>query len=121
MTPAGIKVSTEGKTEADLEARANAALRAVMPWLDLAGIKHQLTFSFQLGHKSVKIDGTKTSKRQGRFDVLIESGGKRLAILELKRPDKPLTDQDVEQGLSYARVLHPRPPIVIVSNGADTR
>lgn len=114
-------VSTDGKTEADLEARANSALLNAMPWLDVAGIRHQLTFSFRLGHRSVKIDGTKSSKRQGRVDILIESGGKRLAILELKRPDKPLTKEDLEQGLSYARILHPRPPLVIVSNGVATR
>lgn len=116
-----VKVSTDSKTEADLEARANAALREAMPWLGMAEIRHQLTFSFKLGHKSVKIDGANSSRRQGRLDILIESEGKRLAILELKRPDKPLTTEDVEQGLSYARVLHPRPPIVIVSNGAETR
>jgi type I restriction and modification enzyme subunit R-like protein len=116
-----VRVTTVGATEADLEARANAALRAAIPWIDVRDVKHQMNFSFQLGHKSIPIDGAKSSKRKGRLDILIEAGGKRLAILELKRPGNPLTGDDVQQGLSYARVLHPRPPIVIVSNGAETR
>lgn len=113
--------TTTGKTEADLEAQANAALRHALPWLDVATIKHQLTFSFRLGHKDVEIDGAKASSRLGRIDMLIEKAGERLAILELKKPSRPLDDDDIAQGLSYARVLHPRPPIVIVSNGTDTR
>ncbi|WP_157220444.1 hypothetical protein [Flavisphingomonas formosensis] len=115
-----ITQTTVGKTETDFEADANAAIKKALPWLDPAGIKHQLTFSFQLGHKKVKIDGAKASSRRGRLDMLIESGSKRLAILELKKPGQPLDADDVAQGLSYARVLHPRPPIVIVSNGTET-
>lgn len=115
-----IELATKTKTEAELEARANDALQAAIPWLDRKEIKHQLTFSFKLGHKSVKIDGSKVASRQGRVDILIERGKERIAILELKRPGAKLTKADIEQGLSYARVLHPRPPLVIVSNGAET-
>ncbi len=116
-----VTQTTVGKTETDLEVHANSALRIALPWLDVAAIKHQLTFSFKLGHKTVEINGAKVSSRRGRLDMLIESAGKRLAILELKKPGQPLHADDVDQGLSYARVLHPRPPIVIVSNGTETR
>ena len=116
-----VQLATKTKTEAELEARTNAALQAALPWLDRKALRHQLTFSFRLGHKTVLIDGKKVSLRQGRVDILIERGKERIAILELKRPGEKLTQQDVEQGLSYARVLHPRPPLVIVSNGDDTR
>lgn len=92
-----------------------------MPWLDVTTIKHQLTFSFQLGHSPITIDGRASSKRRGRLDILIEKDSQRLAILELKKPGQPLDADDVAQGLSYARVLHPRPPIVVVSNGTDTK
>ena len=116
-----VTQTTIGKTETDFEVDANAALRVALPWLDATAIKHQLTFSFQLGHKKIDINGAKVSSRRGRLDMLIESNGKRLAILELKKPGRPLDADDVDQGLSYARVLHPRPPIVIVSNGTETR
>jgi hypothetical protein len=68
----------------------------------------------------VVVDGRISSRKQGRLDILIERGSEKLAVLELKRPGQPLSRDDVEQGLSYARVLHPRPPIVIVSNGTET-
>ena len=112
--------TTTAKTEGELEARANDALQHAIPWLERNAIRHQLTFSFKFGHKSVKIDGGKVSSRQGRVDILIERGKERIAILELKRPGAKLTNDDTEQGLSYARVLHPRPPLVIVSNGNET-
>ena len=115
------KLTTTKMTEAELEAHANEALKVAVPWLDRKAIRHQLTFSFKLGHKSVEINGTKASSRQGRVDMLIERGDERIAILELKRPGASLTADDVEQGLSYARVLHPSPPLVIVSNGSETR
>ncbi len=41
--------------------------------------------------------------------------------MELKRPGTRLTEADKQQGLSYARMLHPRPPLVVVTNGIDTR
>ncbi len=116
-----MEAANTNMTEAELEARANQVLQLALPWLDPKSIRHQLSFSFKLGHKTVPIDGSKTSRRQGRVDILIERGQERVAILELKRPDKALNQADVDQGLSYARVLHPRPPLVIVSNGHDTR
>ena len=42
-------------------------------------------------------------------------------MLELKRGGKPVTAADVEQGLAYARMLHPRPPLVVATNGIETR
>jgi hypothetical protein len=44
-----------------------------------------------------------------------------LAVLELKRPGVALTEDDQAQGLSYARMLHPQPPLVVVTNGEETR
>ena len=115
-----VEIITDGTTEADLEARANGALRKALPCLNVSGIKRQLTFSFKLGHKRVVVDGRSASSKQGQLDILIERESEKLAVLELQRPGQPLSRDDVEQGLSYARVLHPRPPIVIVSNGIET-
>jgi hypothetical protein len=115
------KIVTKGATEGDLESRIAQALRHQLSWIEPRAVKHQLTFSFQLGHQSVEVDGRTSSRRQGRLDILLEHRGHRLAILELKRNGKAITAADREQGLSYARVLHPRPPLVVVSNGVDTK
>lgn len=79
-----------------------------MPWLDVTTIKHQFTFSFQLGHSPITIDGRASSKRRGRLDILIEKGSQRLVILELKKPGQPLDADDVAQGLS----THGRPSLL---------
>jgi hypothetical protein len=44
-----------------------------------------------------------------------------LAVLEIKREDLSLTQADYEQAQSYANQLTPRPPLVIVTNGHETR
>ena len=44
-----------------------------------------------------------------------------LAVIELKREDLTLTHDDYERAQSYANQLTPRPPLVVVTNGKDTR
>lgn len=114
-----VQTVTTGPTEADLEARIHAALQMAFPWLPPESLKHQTKFAFKFGHKTVKIDGAKVSQAQARSDILIFNELTPLAVLELKRQGLPLLPEDREQGLSYARMLHPRPPLVVVSNGED--
>lgn len=77
--------------------------------------------NFNLLWVTIHNDGTKRYKACARSDVLIKYKGTNLAILELKAPGTILTDDDVIQGTSYARLLDPMPPLTIVSNGEDTR
>jgi type I site-specific restriction endonuclease len=44
-----------------------------------------------------------------------------LAIIEIERETVAITQQDYGQAQSYANMLTPRAPLVIVSNGNDTR
>ncbi|RVP97124.1 hypothetical protein CN070_23535 [Sinorhizobium meliloti] len=115
----GVQTVTEGPTEADLESRINAALLKAFPWLPQSCLKHQTKFAFKFGHKTLTIDGANVSRSQARADILIFKDKTPLAVLELKRPGLELLPEDGEQGLSYARMLHPRPPLVVVSNGTD--
>ena len=50
---------------------------------------------------------------------MLEMDGKPIAIFELKRPGIAISDDDREQGISYARLITPMPPLVIISNGVD--
>jgi Type I restriction enzyme R protein N terminus (HSDR_N) len=116
-----IKKLTKQQTEADLEARIDAAIRAAFSWLPPPSPRHQTKFEFHFGRAVVKIDGAVVSSAQARSDVLVCHNDVPLAVLELKRPGVPLTADDDAQGLSYARMLHPRPPLVVVTNGETTR
>lgn len=106
------------KTEADLEARIHTALTLAFPWI-ADELTHQTLFSVKLGHSTVRVDGRSAEKLSGKADVLISHNEKPLAILELKREGIKLTIDDVQQGLSYARLTSPMTPLVVVSNGKD--
>src|SRR4051794_17209570 len=92
-------------TEADLEARIEPAVRAAFPWLAPDSLKHQIKFEFKFGHSTVSINGAEVSSAQARLDILVSYKDVSLAVIELKREGLPLTSDDVEQGLSYARML----------------
>ena len=41
-------------------------------------------------------------------------------MVEIKAPDITITDEDRRQGLSYARLLEPMAPLVMITNGRET-
>ena len=114
------KESVGKKTEADIESGIDAALKQAFPLLPRGSLSHQTHFSFKFGGKEITIDGTARTSAQARSDIIISLKGRPLAVLELKRPGLDLSIEDQEQGLSYARVMFPSPPLVLVSNGQDS-
>ena len=114
-----VERATKTETEADLESRARAALVKALPWLAKHKIDQQVTFTVKFGHAEIKIDGKKRESASGRVDILVSIDNIPTILLELKRPGLGITSADIEQGLSYARVLHPRPPLVVVTDGID--
>jgi len=115
-----IVQSTTKETEADLEARVRAAIKVAFPWLPDSAIKHQIKFSFKFGRQTLVVDAAK-SRAEARLDILLEKDDKPLAIMELKRPGLTLTGDDGTQGLSYARLVQPPAPLVVITNGTDVR
>lgn len=108
-------------TEADFEAEIHAALQLAFPWLPDGSIRHQITLSVSLGRKCLTADGRQNYKARGRADILLTWKDKPLAILELKRPGLSLKPEDDAQGLSYARLVSPQAPLVVVTNGSNFR
>lgn len=106
--------------EAELEARIAHAVRQALPFLKADDIRHQLRFTIRLGHQLIEVDG-KAALATGRCDILLVKDDRPLAIMELKRPDLALSEDDRAQGVSYARVVEPWAPLVVVTNGTDTR
>jgi hypothetical protein len=115
------KQLTRSWTEADLEASIHGIVVKAFPWLPAHAVRHQTKFSFTFGRKRVDVDGAESSRFEARADVLLYNDKQPLAVLELKRPGVSLTADDDAQGLSYARVLSPSPPLVVVTNGDQLR
>lgn len=112
--------STTNDTEADLEARIRAAIKKAFPGLPDGSVKHQIKFTFKFGKQTIEVDARK-QRAEARLDILLEKDGRPLAVMELKRPGLALTDEDDAQGVSYARLVQPPAPLVVVTNGSDVR
>ncbi|HBP6526334.1 TPA: hypothetical protein L6A81_11900, partial [Pseudomonas aeruginosa] len=98
----------------------NHAIRLAFPWLPEKAVRHQLKFKVQIGRTDHEVDGGKKSF-QARADAIVYQGDHPLAVLELKRHDQALTPGDELQGLSYAKLHNPSPPLVIITNGTDVK
>ena len=109
-------------TESTLEARIHGALAQAFPWLPEGAIEHQTSFSVRVGTKPRTVSADKEDEHQrGRVDVLLKWRNQPLAIMELKKPGGALEAEDEEQGLSYARLVTPQAPLVVVTNGEECR
>lgn len=81
---------------------------------DVREISFEKSFSIRLG-KSVK-------QIRGRLDILCKRNGKNLFIVELKAESVSITQEDIAQGVSYARVLTDGiAPFTIITNGSTTK
>ncbi len=105
-------------TEGDLEAMVTSELKRLFGHLK---ITNQRTLSFKFGHARLDVDGSAAWSAKGRADILIKSGERHLAVVELKRSTLDLSSEDEDQARSYARVLDPIAPLVILTNGRETR
>lgn len=108
--------------EATLESRVNAEIQKHFPSIARVKITHQKYLTLRVGRRTdIKMGGLEQARATGRLDILLSFEDRPLAILELKDPDKSLTDDDRDQGRSYAKLLTPQAPLVIVSNGKDAK
>ena len=107
--------------EATLEARIDRVLASVFPTFKTVNIQHQKSFSIKFGHHNVKVDLVEPSSYPSRaiFDILLTIEDKNVILLELKKEGLNLTNEDILQGLSYARLIDNMPPLTLISNGKD--
>lgn len=110
-----MPVTTTRPTEAQLEARINATLARVFP--GVIELKHQLTYRLRVG-RSV-LDVGISDYVEGRADIMVYQRDRVLAVLELKREGLQLTQDDEEQGRSYALLM--QAPILVITNGVETK
>lgn len=84
-------------------------------------LKLETSFSIQLGRGVYNVANEQKRFIGGRLDILCKVNNINLFIIELKAENVDLDiEKDKRQGLSYARLLEPMPPIVLLSNGKKT-
>src|SRR5205085_1285908 len=80
----------------------------------LSELSFEDSFQISLGHTAISIKKDVALKSVGgKSDMLLARQGRNLAIVETKRPNIKLTDEDKTQALSYARLLHQMPPYTV--------
>ena len=90
----------------------------ILPYLkdlgfDVSEISLERAFTIRLGRGKCKT---------GRSDILCKRHNKNLFIIELKSDSISITQNDIDQGISYARsLLDDIAPFTIISNGKITR
>ena len=81
---------------------------------DLSEISLEKTFTIRLGKSQHLI--------RGRSDILCKRNNQNLFIIELKSDSIQISQDDIDQGISYARALVDNiAPFTIVTNGKSTR
>jgi hypothetical protein len=109
------------RPEAELQSRLSTALAFAFPNIPRDQLVEQRRFTVRLGHETHMFDSAAQWEKSGRADILLLHEQRPLALLEIKREELSLTHADYEQAQSYANQLTPRPPLVIVTNGHETR
>lgn len=107
--------------EAQLQAYVLGLTRDAFSHLPPESFRIEKHFKLRFGHNLHEHDGTLYWEAQGRADLLVFHNERPLALFELKREDKVLQEEDFQQGQSYTAALFPRPPLIIVSNGTETK
>lgn len=101
----------------------NVKIKVILPFIkelgfDISEVSFEESFSIKLGRTTHCIK----KSINGRLDILCRRNGKNLFIIEVKNDSISIDDDDITQGISYARsLLDDIAPFVIITNGKTTR
>jgi hypothetical protein len=99
--------------------------RIIVPYLTDMGLNEENLFfekyfSIRLGKYRHKI-GSRVEQARGWSDILVTRNNQNMFIVETKASDHKINLDDIDQAISYARLLNEIAPFAIVSNGKETR
>src|SRR6478672_2700349 len=95
--PAGTRMTNDSARippEAELETLLSSALARAFPGIPRTQFHHQVRFTVRVGHEEFEVDGVRFWRAQGRADIVLFINDRALAVVEVKRGDKQLTDAD---------------------------
>lgn len=102
-------------------------IKVILPLLLSLGfesneISFEKSFPIRLGKFTARVDTQKQiTTASPRLDVLVKHNGTNIFVIEVKNDSIDLGDDDKEQAINYARIVHPMAPFAIVTNGKDTK
>lgn len=102
-------------------------LKIVNEWLKDCGftiddLSFEKSFKIKLGKSVYKIDSEEMQKTASpRLDILVTKNKKNLFIIEVKADDVDISQEDIEQGTTYAKQLDQIAPFTIITNGKTTK
>lgn len=82
-------------------------------------ISLEKNFSLRLGTSEINISNQESNLKRGRLDILCHKNKKNLFVIELKNDKQSISENDRDQGISYARLLDNIAPFTIVTNGHE--
>ena len=104
----------------------NVKNNVILPFLqslgfDKANLSFEDSFEIRWGRKKDIIDSKKNA-RSSRSDILVKENGKPLFVIETKKDEADLTEDDKWQSISYARLMLPSLcPYAVLTNGKETK
>ncbi len=91
--------------------------KLLIPYLQALGFSSK-ELSFESGF-AIRLG--RQAHRTGRLDILCKRHEDNLFVVEVKKSNDSLTNEDRDQGCSYARLLDQIAPFVVVTNGRETK
>jgi hypothetical protein len=111
----------------DPESEEDVRIRVAQYFVELGfepdEMRFEDSFRITLGRNTLVVTkgGDYIDSLTGRSDMLLTHAGRPFAIVETKRPDHTITDDDRDQAISYARLLQEIAPLAFVTNGLELR
>jgi hypothetical protein len=100
-------------------------IKRVVPILQSLGFDctelfYEKSFLVQVGRSPVSINTEEQLRSMyPRLDILVKRDGKNLFIVEVKGPTITIGQDEVDQAVCYARLVHPVAPFCLITNGQD--
>ena len=108
---------------------AEVKIKIVLPFLkDLGFIETDLlfekSFSIRAGRNTFIVDNSKEIDNiNPRLDILVKDKiqQKNLFVLEIKSDQIQIQSEDIDQAISYSRLVHPIAPFSLITNGKEIK
>jgi hypothetical protein len=100
--------------------------KLILPYLksigfDISELSFEKSFTIRAGRNLYRVESDKPiDAARARLDILVTRGGQNLFVVEVKGSDSSLTQEDILQATTYARLVQPIAPFCIITNGQQT-